>query len=321
MQRSITVVGEALIDLVPAERDDLFEAAPGGSPANVAIGLARLSVPVQLGARLAGDSFGRRLRAHLIANAVDLTPAVPAAEPTSLAIVSVGAHGGPEYDFRVAGTADWQWSDAELAAIPDDGVVALHTGSLAAILPPGAAAVLRLVQRARGSTTISYDPNCRPLLMGAPDRVRGVVEELVGLSDVVKASAEDLEWLYPGTRSADVAAAWLALGPAMVVVTLGADGALAVNASASGPLTRPGRRVVVVDTVGAGDAFVSALLAGLFRRDLLGVPRREALRAVGQRVLADVLDEAVLASALTCTRRGANPPTLQELQDAACATS
>src|SRR5207244_3042955 len=161
-----------------------------------------------------------------------------------------------------------------LAPIPEPGAVALHTGSLAAILTPGAAAVCRLVQRARGAATISYDPNCRPLLMGAPEDVRGPVEQLVGLADVVKASAEDLEWLYPGRDCVDAAAAWLALGPAVVAVTRGADGVVAVSASAARALTRPGRRVEVVDTVGAGDAFVSAMLAGLFRRDLLGAARR-----------------------------------------------
>jgi len=111
---SITVVGEALIDLVPAGQEGLFEARPGGSPANVAVGLARLEVPVRLAARIADDVFGRRLRAHQADNGVDLAFAVRAREPTSLAIVSLGPHGGPEYDFRIQGTADWQWSDQEL---------------------------------------------------------------------------------------------------------------------------------------------------------------------------------------------------------------
>ena len=308
----ITVVGEALIDLVPAAQDGLFEASPGGSPANVAVGLARLEVPVRLAARIADDLFGRRLRAHLASNGVDLSYAVHAREPASLAVVSVGPEGGPEYDFRVAGTADWQWTAAELAGIPDQHVLALHTGSLAAVLPPGADAIQQLVERARATATISYDPNCRPLLMGAPAEVHARIEHLVGCSDVVKASAEDLAWLLPGRAPADVASAWLGSGPALVAVTLGADGVVAVAPSA-GTLWRPGRKVEVRDTVGAGDAFVSALLAALFERDLLGAARREALRSIGPQLLAEVLDEAVTASAITCTRRGADPPRRREL--------
>jgi fructokinase len=200
--------------------------------------------------------------------------------------------------------------------VPDDRVVALHTGSLAAVLPPGAAAVRRLVERARCSATISYDPNCRPLLMGEPHAVREQVEALVGLAHVVKASAEDVAWLLPGRAPADVASAWLARGASLVAITLGADGVVGV-APGTGPVWRPGRGVDVVDTVGAGDAFVSALLAGLYRRDLLGAARREALRAMREQTLADVLDEAVLVSALTCTRRGADPPTRDELETAA----
>lgn len=310
--RAVVVVGEALIDLVAADETDLFEARPGGSPANVALGLARLEVPVRLAARLSNDLFGRRLRAHLTHNRVDLSGATDAREPSSLAIVSLGEDGVAEYDFRVDGTADWQWSDAELAGLVNADVVALHTGSLAAVLEPGADSVRRLVMRAQAGTTISYDPNCRPALMGSPGRVRGRIEELVGLSDVVKASAEDLAWLYPGQASADVAATWLAMGPSVVVVTLGREGASGL-AGGTGPVWRPGRKVAVVDTVGAGDAFMSALLAGLYRRELLGVEQRDALRDIGSTALAEVLDEAVLASALTVTRRGADPPTLRQL--------
>ena len=310
---AITVIGEALIDLVPAEREGLFEARPGGSPANVAVGLARLDVSVRLAARLADDVMGRRLRAHLADNGVDLSYAVRASEPTSLAIVSVNPHGGVEYDFRVTGTADWQWTDAELARVPDERVVALHTGSLATVLTPGADAIERVVQRSRESATISYDPNCRPLLMGPRDMVAQRVERLVGLADVVKASAEDLAWLAPGRAPADVAAAWLESGPGLVVVTLGADGVVATTRS-SGPVFRPGRSVEVVDTVGAGDAFVSALLAALHERDLLGAHRREALRSVGLQTVMELLDQAVLASAITCTRRGADPPRRPELR-------
>ncbi|HEV2871707.1 MAG TPA: PfkB family carbohydrate kinase, partial [Actinomycetota bacterium] len=172
----VAVAGEALVDFVPGGGDGLFRAAPGGSPANVAVGLARQEVPTRLLARIADDLLGHRLRAHLDGNGVDLSFAVRAAEPTSLAIVAVGRDGVVEYDFRVEGTADWQWADHELAGALDGPVVALHAGSIALTMPPGADVLQRLLAAARKDMTVSYDPNCRPLLMGSPDAVRGRIE-------------------------------------------------------------------------------------------------------------------------------------------------
>src|SRR4029453_18470675 len=147
----VAVAGEALVDFVPAGGDGVFRAAPGGSPANVAVGLARLEVPTRLLARIAGDLLGHRLRAHLDANRVALSFAVRAAEPTSLAIVAVGRNGVVEYDFRVEGTADWQWADHELAGAPDGDVVALHAGSIALTMPPGADVLQPLLPGARAA--------------------------------------------------------------------------------------------------------------------------------------------------------------------------
>lgn len=310
------MLGEALIDLVPTgpEAGAPLRPLPGGSPANVAVGLARLGVPVRLLARISGDGFGRQLRAHLAANGVDLSGVVAAAEPTSLAIVALDPSAAATYDFRVNGTADWQWRDHELAHLLDreEPPLALHTGSLALAMAPGRDAIVRLLQQWRGRTTISYDPNCRPQLMGPPAAVGARVAQLVRLADVVKASADDLGWLHPGRPVAEVAAAWLAQGPALVAVTLGAEGALAV-APAAGVVHRPAPTVTVVDTVGAGDAFTSALLAALARRDLLGPARRAHLEKLDPPALAAILDEAICAAAFTCTRPGADPPTAAEL--------
>jgi fructokinase len=308
----VAVAGEALMDLVPAGEDGLFAAAPGGSPANVAVGLARLGVPVRMLARISDDLFGRALRAHLERNDVDLSHAIHAREPSSLAIVGLAADGGAEYDFRVDGTADWQWSDEETQAALDDTVVALHTGSLAATIVPGADVLTRLVERARASATVSYDPNCRPLLMGSRETARERVERLVGLADVVKASADDIAWLDPGRPLETVAEEWLQRGPAIVAVTCAADGAFALTRRA-GLVRRPARPVEVVDTVGAGDAFTSAILARLWRHDLLGADRRHALAAIPPAALGDLVAEAVLVAAITCGRRGADPPTAAEL--------
>jgi fructokinase len=173
----------------------------------------------------------------------------------------------------------------------------------------------RLLAGAGKEMTVSYDPNCRPLLMGSPDAVRGRIEALVGLADVVKASADDLAWLLPGQDPGKVAESWLAKGPSVVVVTLGPAG-LVVAARQAGVMRRPGRSVTVVDTVGAGDACMAALLAGLHRRDLLGASRRADLLAVDAATLQEVADEAVLAAAITCTRHGADPPTSADLRTA-----
>jgi fructokinase len=308
----VAVAGEALVDFVPAGEPGLFRAAPGGSPANVAVGLTRLGVPARLLARIADDLLGHRLRAHLDANRVDLSFVVRAAEPTSLAIVAVGPDGVVEYDFRVEGTADWQWRDHELDGALDGGVVALHAGSIALTMAPGADVLQRLLAGARNDLTVSYDPNCRPLLMGSPGAVLGRIEALVGLADVVKASADDLAWLLGDRPPEQVAEAWLAKGPSLVVITLGPGGLVAASRQA-GVLRRPGRAVEVVDTVGAGDTCMAALLAGLHRRGLLGAGRRAALQAVDAATLSELADEAVLAAAITCTRPGADPPTAAEL--------
>ncbi|WP_245707419.1 carbohydrate kinase family protein [Pseudonocardia oroxyli] len=307
----IAVAGEALVDVVPAPADGYFEFAPGGSPANVAVGLSRLGVPARMLARLGTDLLGRRLRAHLQDNGVDLTHAVEATEPSSLAIVEVSADGVADYDFRIDGTADWQWTAAELTGAFDD-VVAVHSGSLALTQEPGASVLRAALAKAAATATISYDPNARPRLMGDAAGVLPGVYELLGVSDVVKVSDEDLRWLLPGTPPGEVLDDWLTRGPALVAITLGGDGVLA-GTSAGLRTTAPGRAVDVVDTVGAGDSFSAALLAGLAGRGLLGAARRAALREVEPLVLDEILEEAVTASSITCSRRGAQPPTRSEL--------
>jgi fructokinase len=141
-----------------------------------------------------------------------------------------------------------------------------------------------------------------------------VVDELLDVADVVKASADDLAWLAPGSTAVDVAAEWCARGPSLVVVTNGGEGAVAVGRSC-GTVQRPGRPVEVVDTVGAGDSFMATLLAGLHARDLLGAARRATLSRLDGTAVGHLLDEAITASAVTCTRVGADPPTAAELKE------
>ncbi|OLL82328.1 Fructokinase [Pseudonocardia sp. Ae168_Ps1] len=315
----IAVAGEALVDIVPAPAEGYWEFAPGGSPANVAVGLSRLDVPARMLARLADDLLGRKLRDHLAGNGVDLSHAVEAGEPSSLAIVELADDGQASYDFRISGTADWQWTTDELEGALDEGpggpVLAVHSGSLALTTAPGHEALRELLASAVDTATVSYDPNFRPLLMGTPEEVLPGVHELLGLADVVKVSEEDLAWLHPGREPGDIVGEWLDLGPAVVVVTLGAEGVLAGTASGLHSVL-PGRRIDVVDTVGAGDSFSAALLAGLHRRGLLGAIARDDLHRIGREALDGVLAEAVAAAAITCSRHGANPPTRAELDAA-----
>jgi fructokinase len=283
----------------------------------VAVGVSRLGVAARMLARIAEDPLGQRLRDHLGNNGVQLDHVVTATEQTSLAMVMVGADGGPTYDFRVAGTADWQWTAAELANALDPGpsgpVVALHSGSLALTTPPGDAALRALMARAAETATVSYDPNCRPALMGKAADVLAGVHELLAVADVVKVSLEDLAWLMPGFTPDEILEDWLGRGPALVAITLGGDGVTA-GTSTGLRTRRPGVPVTVIDTVGAGDTISAALLAGLHRRRLLGASARLALHKITHTTLDALLDEAMLAAAITCSRRGADPPTFEDLE-------
>ncbi len=309
----IVVAGEALVDLV-GEPDGRYRAVPGGSPSNVAVGLARLRVPTQLLARIGAGRFGQLVRAHLSSNGVGLDYAIEAAEPTTLAVVSLDDAGGPTYDFYVNGTADWGWSRDELPTPLPAGATALCTGSLAMAIEPGATVLTDMLDRehARGDVTIVLDPNVRPALLGSRERTLSRLEVQIARSDIVKVSTEDLAWLTPGADHLEVAMAWLALGPRLIVVTDGAAGAFALT-RAGEQVTVPAERVALVDTVGAGDAFTSGLLDALHRVDLLGGPARRDLAAIDGARLHEVVRHAVRVAALTCGRRGADPPTADEL--------
>jgi fructokinase len=302
------VVGEALVDLVGQRGGRTLVAHPGGSPANVALGLARLGDPVTLMTRLGRDAFGEMISAHLQASGVRVAGGPGEGTSTSLAVATLAA-GIATYDFRI------DWDIGVLEPLPIE-TRCLHTGSLATVLAPGRRNVEDIMEREhqRGRVTISYDPNVRPALLGTPERARPDIENLVALSDVVKVSDEDLHWLYPDRPDEDVAREWLGRGPVLVVVTRGGHGVYAVTADLE--LRRPATPIDLVDTVGAGDSFTSGLLDGLRRADLIGGPRRDALAAIDESTLVSVLDAASLVAAITCSRPGANPPTRAEVEAA-----
>ncbi|WP_457964823.1 carbohydrate kinase [Arthrobacter sp. D1-29] len=305
----LTVIGEGLVDVV--QRASGIQAHVGGSPLNVAVGLARLDHPVQFIGRYGRDAYGDAVAAHLRSSSVML-PWGPDEQPTSVATALIDDDGAATYTF------DLTW---ELPGLADrlgfmlQGTTLLHTGSIATMLAPGATDVLAAVEYAHPSATISFDPNCRPSIITDVDFARRQAEKFVTLADVVKASNEDLQWLYPSRDVLDSARHWLSLGgsegPAMVVVTRGAAGPWGVTAA--GEAEFPAPRVVVADTVGAGDSFMAALLSGLVDRHLDGAQNRKELRELPAEGLAEILAHASRAAAITVSRPGANPPSREEL--------
>nr|WP_024757112.1 carbohydrate kinase [Streptomyces exfoliatus] len=302
MAMSILVIGECVADIVraPAGSGADDRVHPGGSPANVAYGLARLGRDVTLLTQLGDDPAGRLIADHLKGAGVRLAlGGTPTRTPS--AVVGLDERGRATYTFDIA------WSlEGGAPAGEEPGHV--HIGSIAAVTAPGADAVLAETERHRDRATVSYDPNVRPALMGEHGEAVARVERCVALSDLVKASDEDLAWLYPGESPQAVAARWLALGPAVVLVTLGADGSFALTRRET--VTADAHPVSVVDTVGAGDSFMSAVL------DTLAGRGREALEVLDAEQLAGLLRRAGTAAAVTVSRAGAQPPDRAELDAA-----
>jgi fructokinase len=299
----ILVLGEALVDVVRRPDGSVAE-HPGGSPANVAIGLARLGHEVAFATRLGDDPYGAVITEHLTESAVRLVNG-PDDHRTSSAQATIGPDGGATYVFDL----HWDLPPVELAEATH-----VHTGSIAAVLEPGAAVVAAALKAARGTATVSYDPNARPALMGAPEPTRRHIEELIAFSDVVKASDEDIAWLYPGRAIGEVLRHWGRLGPALALATRGGAGVTVYLAATGAMQDLPVSPVEVVDTVGAGDSFMSGLLSGLLDAGLLGgVAARDRLAQAGEEEVRPAVDRALACSRITVSRAGANPPTRAEL--------
>ena len=302
MTAKFLIVGEALTDIV-VDADGTRREHPGGSPMNVAVALSRLGHETHLLTRIGDDDRGAAIRAHLEESGVQLTAHSAVDAPTSTALARLDATGAATYEF------DLLW-DPDPAGQPES-VDAVHTSSIAAVLAPGAETVVEVLRARRPSATISYDPNARPTLMGDPATVRPLIEVNIALSDVVKASDEDVTWLYGTDDVEDVVSSWRNLGPALTVLTRGAEGAVAF--SSTGRVQVAPVVVEAVDTVGAGDTFAAGILDALADKDLLGAGRREALTYMPNDDIAAVLRRASRLAAVTVSRAGANPPWSHEL--------
>jgi fructokinase len=294
-QARFLVVGEALVDIVvPAAGTP--ERAPGGSPLNVAVGLSRLGFPTTLATQIGDDDLGRLVEDHLEASGVCLAgDAVVAGSPTSTATATIDEQGAASYSF------DLRWALPRLP-VPQ-GTSALHVGSLGAALRPGRESVLAIVtQAAEDGLPVSFDPNARPALTPDPAEAWADVEQVASLADVVKLSDEDLAFLRPDRDPPEVARSLLSRRTRLVVVTFG--GVKAFAASGDAAVEVPSSPAAVVDTVGAGDSFMAALLA---------VVAEHGLESLDVQRLAGYLAAAHQAAAITVSRRGADPPWRSEL--------
>jgi fructokinase len=302
------ISGEALVDLIPDRvRESAYDAVLGGSPYNVAIGLARLGAPTAFVSRLSVDANGEAFAAALAKARVDLSFTARANEPTTLAFVMRGtAETGARYSFYLDSTSfDGAWPfPPEWPA----GARHLHVGSISALDARHGESVVLALTRARGQATTSFDPNIRPLV--TPDRAKVIVlvERQLALASIVKASEEDLHWLYPDREPEASIADWARRGPYFSVVTRGAAGAVAYLGALRLEVRAP--KVEVADTVGAGDSFMSALIAAMDADKALG----KSAGAPSAASLSRWLNFAATASAITCTRKGSDPPTRGEVE-------
>ncbi|AKJ28684.1 carbohydrate kinase family protein [Caldimonas brevitalea] len=304
------VCGEALMDVYSEQRTAaglLLDARVGGSPFNVAVGLARLGREVAFLGGMSTDAFGERLLQALAEEGVSTSRVVRSDAPTTLSVVGLNAQGVPQYAFHGHGAADRQLMPGSLPSLPADTRV-LQFGSYAMVVEPVGSTLRSLAARERQRCVVAYDPNVR--LNVEPDiaRWQAVVDDMLASTHLLKISDEDLGLLYPGASADQLASRWLAAGVRLVIVTRGAEGCQAWTRGDQVSEAAP--RVEVVDTVGAGDTFQAALLTWLDEQGLLSPQGLDALTADQ---LRGALTFAGRAAAITCGRRGADLPRREEV--------
>lgn len=301
----IVVAGEALIDLVIGSSGNL-EAHPGGGPFNVARTVGRLQQPVAYLGRISNDRFGVMLRERLAGDGVLLDAVVATDEPTTLAVAETGVDGGTGYRFYAHGTSTPGLTVDDAIRLLPESVAMLHVGALGLAWRPLATALDAVVQRVDDRAIVALDPTCRPWLLDQdPGAYRRRLGRLLRRTDLVKVSEEDLAWLSPHRAAVDAARALLGQGPALVLLTLGPQGAIALTRTEE--ITVPAPAATVKDTIGAGDAFCGAFMAW-WRSRTLG---REALTRLDS--VTQATRFACLVAARTCERAGASPPWLWEV--------
>jgi fructokinase len=296
----VWVVGEVLIDLIPDGDQDL--AVVGGGPANTAKALAKLGVKTYFIDGISTDKYGQMAKAELLSANVLLDYAQFSNKPTCTAKVTLDKSGSASYEFVIEDTATFDFSDLWLPDPQNLKPSLLHIGTLATIIEPGASVLFKWAQSVANIAPIVFDPNIRPVVLGDRDGYVKKVEKWVAISSIVKVSDEDLNWLYPGKVINEIANKWLEVGVQLVVVTLGDKGITAYRKSEE--ISVDAVKVVVADTVGAGDIVGAVLVEAIVNNGLD--------RLTGG-LLKTMLNRAVKAAAITVSRTGANPPNKEEL--------
>jgi fructokinase len=300
---TIWVCGEVLIDLIPGA-DGVRVGHVGGGPANTAKALARMGHDVQFIDGLSTDEDGQAARKNLLDDEVKLDLALTSDKPTCLAIVSLDAKGGASYEFKIAGTATFDFS---LDWLPDPSRYkpnVLHIGTLVTAIQPCADVLYDWALQVAEFAPIIFDPNIRPAVLSDRDAYVALVEKWVAISSVIKVSDDDLVWLYPGQELADIASRWVRDGVALVVVTHGAQGL--VGYTAEGATKVDGVKIDVADTVGAGDTVGAIIVEAMVEKGIMTL--------IGEELEA-TLRRAAIAAGITCSRKGAQPPYKHELKN------
>jgi fructokinase len=303
----ILVVGEALVDLT-LSADGGLASHLGGGPFNTARALGRLDVPVGFLGRLSNDVFGRRLRAALADDGVDTTRIVDTDDPTTLALAELDEHGHASYRFYLQGTSVPGLTAAQAMAavrttVEGQPIDALHVGTLALVVEPFATASAALVEAMAGDVLVLVDPNVRPAVIADRASYLTRLDGVLARADVVKVSDDDLAWMRPDDAIEPGARALLALGPRLVLVTMGARGALVVTRD--GTESVPAPAAAVVDTIGAGDTFAAGVLAWWHDHDRPDLGHLDAAVAATRFACA--------VAGITVQRAGADPPRRAEL--------
>ncbi len=316
----ILVIGEALIDLIENRyQAGGFNAVVGGANANVALALARRGTPHQFLGRISNDRFGKIIRERLASNQVSLEHSINTDELTTLAVVSIDSAGVPSYSFYVNGTADWGWTPAELPTdveLENMHATAIQFGCLTMAMQPSSSVIEAWARShfEQNSVTISHDINMRPALgfEAAAERIR--VERLNSISHLIKASDEDINWLYgldDGSSVDEIVRDWIGDSQRVVMVTRGAEGTSIYRADRR--IDVASRKINVVDTVGAGDTFCANLLGQLSDVDALGSDPFDRFANLSDEAFAEFARVASVSASITCERAGCEPPTLEDL--------
>jgi fructokinase len=300
LSNQVWVVGEVLIDLIPdgAER----KAVLGGGPANTAKALAKLGIDTQFIDGISSDKYGQMALKELHKDNVKSDFAHFSDKPTCLAIVSLDSSGSASYEFVIDETATFDFTPTWLPDPVSNKPLLLHIGTLVTAIEPAASILHRWASDLAKVAPIVFDPNIRPDVMGNRDEYVKQVERWIDIATAVKVSDDDINWLYPDKSIDYVANAWLAKGAKLVVVTFGDKGLTAFSEQEK--ISVPAQKVIVVDTVGAGDTVGAILVEAIIE---------SGLEKLHGEVLRKMLDRAAKAAAITVSRTGAMPPTKDEI--------